>query len=210
MRTSRRNHRGCLLLVFHGNVVSICSVSWSWLFSVTVLMSHNYSVLKCLCLVLTVSSTDQSETRLGSAPRRGCNGVWKASRWTFEMKTQTNKPTAPGALLKSTACLFVFRFQPTGCFLFPTDISGTVTAALEKALELRDVKITQRSLEISSSFLCVSWWRQSAESYFLASWNGCWPLKHRREVTLIIADTQGHFEKLFLMNTHFCQFVKCK
>lgn len=158
MRTSRRNHRGCLFLVFHGNVVWICSVSWSGLFSVTVLMSHNYSVLKCLCLVFffffTMSETDQSETRdWAQGPGVDATVSEKPESGKFKMKSQ--KEETDGRWRSATVHhLSAFRFQPTAWWWFPTSHSGTVSAAEMQTprceYELKDLL---RFLQVSSVWL---------------------------------------------------------
>lgn len=72
-------------------------------FSVTVLMSHNYSVLKCLCLVFTRSYTVLLETRDWVQ----CPGVVATvSEWRkFQTQTQTSKQSWHGVTQTLTTCL---------------------------------------------------------------------------------------------------------
>lgn len=195
MRTSRRNHRGCLFLVFHGNVVWICSVSWSGLFSVTVLMSHNYSVLKCLCLVFFFLQWVKLTSRRHATGLRALAWMQRCLKSLkvehLKWKAKRKKRTVAGGQLQSTTCLRSGSNQRLGDGFQPV----TLALCLLLKCKLRDVNMNSK---VSSDFcrfpLCglVETVSQSAESYFLASWKGCWPFKHRRERTLIISDTQGH------------------
>lgn len=183
---------GVCFWFFMENVVWICSVSWSGLFSVTVLMSHNYSVLKCLCLVFTTSETDQSETRdwvQGPGADATVSEKPESGNFKNEKPKVGGGGTAAGDQPPSTTCLCLGS-KPTAWWWFPTNRSGTVSAAEMQTprceYELKDLF---RFLRASSVWLGGG--SGPVGSYFLASWKGCWPFEHRRERTLIISHTQG-------------------
>lgn len=160
---------GVCFWFFMENVVWICSVSWSGLFSVTVLMSHNYSVLKCLCLVFTTSETDQSETRdWVQGPGADATVSEKPESGNFKNEKPKVGGGGDGSWRSATVHhLSVFRFQ-TNCLVMVSNQSFWHCVCCWNANSEMWIR-TQRSLQISSSFLCVAWWRQWACGELLLS-----------------------------------------
>lgn len=99
MRTSRRNHRGCLLLVCHGNVTSIRSASWSRL-----VFSYSTEVTQLQRAKVSVPSfynelvSPVRDTWLLSEPTG-------SEKWKFQAKSQTSKQSWHGVIPKPTTWL---------------------------------------------------------------------------------------------------------
>lgn len=171
-----------------GIIVGVCfwffMETWYWFalragldsFSVTVLMPHNYSVLKCLCLVFTRSETVQSETHDWVL----CPGVEAtvSEQWKFQTKTQ-NEQTIMTWRYPKTYHMFVFRFQHIDWLLFPTSNSGTVSAVLKKMLKCKLQGVNINSIDLNFLQVPYVWLMETVwrGRYFLASWKGCWPFE---------------------------------
>lgn len=197
VRTSRRNHRGCLFFFCVFFVFMETQCCWSWLFlsySVDVApLLHSKEALKCLCLQRFARS---------STGRRTPPAAVGEARMT---RTQRNKLTVPWRPLPS---------HPPHCP--PTSRSVALSLLLRRKMlkcQLRDLNTDSKGLlrvflQVSLAGGGGTWRRRSAARRLLLS-------QLERMLTLQrdvrgeeSCQTQGAQWEHFVRETHFCSSVK--